>query len=141
MDHPSRASDGRTHEIALRKGPGLPAEPQLHGMDPAHATFVGGAYAGSLLEYWRMIRRHPGIVIIISAMGALIGFLLGLPQTPVYRSRATLEVQPLNENLLNTRQVDPTPAPSEYYGETDIQTQIKLLQSDSLIERAVAKLK
>jgi len=142
MDHPPQLPAARPDDIAVSKGPELPAGHKVPGIDPARTTFVGGPYTGGFLEYWRMIRRHRGTVIIITCLGGLIGCLIGLPQTPVYHSRATVEVQPLNENLLNTRQVDPTPGPSEYsQGEIDIQTQIKLLQSESLIERTVAKLK
>ena len=142
MDHPPQLPAARPDDIAVSKRPELPAEHRVPGVDPARTTFVGGPYTGGFLEYWRMIRRRRGTVIILTCLGGLVGLLIGLPQTPVYRSRATVEVQPLNENLLNTRQVDPTPGPSEYsQGEIDIQTQIKLLQSESLIERTVAKLK
>src|SRR5947207_1075754 len=142
MDHPPQLPAARPDDIAVSKRPELPAEHRVPGVDPARTTFVGGPYTGGFLEYWRMIRRRRGTVIILTCLGGLVGLLIGLPQTPVYRSRATVEVQPLNENLLNTRQVDPTPGPSEYaQGEIDIQTQIKLLQSEALIARTVAKLK
>src|SRR5438034_1281448 len=93
-----------------------------------------------LLEYWQVLRRHKWTVLIIAFLGTLTGFLIALPQTPVYRSRTTLEMQPLNENLLNTREVDPN-APGLGSSGDFIQTQIDLLKSDSLIERVVAKLK
>src|SRR6266516_6765803 len=142
MDHPQEVPDVRPNDISVREGPKLPVEARMPGIDPARTTLVAGPYTGGFLEYWRMVRRHRGTVIILTCLGGLLGFLIGLPQTPVYRSRATVEVQALNENLLNTREVNPTPASSDYYyGETDIQTQIKLLQSESLIERTVEKLK
>src|SRR6266571_1183225 len=142
MDHPQEVPDVTPNDISVREGPKLPVQPRMPGIDPARATLVAGPYTGGFLEYWRMVRRHRGTVIILTCLGGLTGFLIGLPETPVYRSRATVEVQPLNENLMNTRQVDPTPAPSEYFfGEIDMQTQIKLLQSESLIERTVTKLK
>src|SRR6266516_928155 len=142
MDHPQEVPDVTPNDISVRAGsmPGILGWTGSFG--PSRATLVAGPYTGGFLEYWRMVRRHRGTVIILTCLGGLTGFLIGLPQTPVYRSRATVEVQTLNENLLNTRQVDPTPGPSEYsQGEIDIQTQIKLLQSESLIERTVAKLK
>src|SRR6059036_1306311 len=106
MDHSPRVPAVRPNGISVRKGPELPSVTKIPGVDPARTTFVGGPYTGGFLEYWRMIRRHRGTVIIITCLGGLIGCLIGLPQTPVYHSRATVEVQPLNENLLNTRQVD-----------------------------------
>src|SRR5436309_15832691 len=141
MDLPQEVPDVRPNDISVREGPKLPVEARMPGIDPARTSLVAGPYTGGFLEYWRMVRRHRGTVIILTCLGGLTGFLIGLPQTPVYRSRATVEVQTLNENLLNTRQVDPTPGPSEYsQGDIDIQTQIKLLQSESLIERTVTKL-
>ena len=31
-------------------------------------------YAG-VLEYWQMIRRHPGIVVLVTILGAVTGFV------------------------------------------------------------------
>src|SRR5437867_3482253 len=114
MNHLPQNSDGAQREIALRKGEGSPAALRMpladHIPTPTRAPDYGG-----LLEYWRMIRRHQGTVLVIAALGAVTGVLIGLPQTPIYRSRTTIEIQPLNENLLNTREVNPTPAVSDYY--------------------------
>ena len=67
--------------------------------------------------------------------------LLTLPQTPVYQARTSLEIQDLNENFLNIKQVTPVSEGNSYTALTDIQTQIKLLQSESLVKRVLAKLK
>src|SRR5438552_18626148 len=142
MDHPLELPAATHNDISVSQRLDSPAETRVPGVDPARATLVAGPYTVGFLEYWRMVRRHRGTVVILTCLGGLTGFLIGLPQTPVYRSRSTIEVQTLNKTLLNTRQVDPTPGPSEYsQGDIDIQTQIKLLQSESLIERTVAKLK
>src|SRR5438046_10557775 len=131
MDHPPQLPAARPGAIAVSQSPELPAEHRVPGVDPARTTVVGGPYTGGFLEYWRMIRRRRGTVIILTCLGGLVGLLIGLPQTPVYRSRATVEVQTLNENLLNTRQVDPTPGPSEFsLGDIDIHTKIKLLECE-----------
>src|SRR5439155_26091723 len=51
------------------------------------------------------------------------------------------EIQGLNEDFLNMRNVNPTvSATSSYYPEYDIQTQVKILQSHSLIKRVREKL-
>ena len=69
------------------------------------------------------------------------GLLVALPQTKVYRSQTTLEIQPFNENLLNTRDVDPSASSADYYSaETNLPTQIKILQSDTLLSRVLTKL-
>ena len=97
--------------------------------------------SGGLLEYWRILRRHKGILILIAFLGSLAGVLLTLPQTPVYQARTALEIQNLNENFLNIKQVTPVSEGDGSTALTDIQTQIRLFQSESLIKRVLAKLK
>jgi capsular exopolysaccharide synthesis family protein len=92
-----------------------------------------------LLAYWNILRRHKTALLAYSGLGALLGLLFSLPQTPVYRSRVSLEIQALNEDFLNRRSVEPT-APN-YSADSYMQTQIRLLQSGSLVERAARKLK
>jgi succinoglycan biosynthesis transport protein ExoP len=95
-----------------------------------------------LLDYWKLVRRHKWMILLLAFLGALAGLLVALPQTKVYRSQTTLEIQPYNENLLNTREVDPSASSADYYSaETNLPTQIKILQSDTLVSRVVTKLK
>src|SRR5919109_872876 len=63
-------------------------------------------YAG-LLEYWQMVRRHKGAVIVATFLGALAGFLVTLSSPRVYQARTTLEIQGLNEEFLNMKNVNP----------------------------------
>lgn len=99
------------------------------------------AASGGLLEYWRMLRRRKGTLVLIAFLGALAGFLLTIPQTPVYQARLLLEIQSVNENFLNMRDVNPTSsAGSADYPEYDIQTQVRIIQSRALMERVTKKL-
>jgi capsular exopolysaccharide synthesis family protein len=134
--------------------PGDPApkalEPQFTHAGPAPARSgyfepppqdSDQAASGGLLEYWRMLRRRKGTLLLIAFLGALAGFLLTLPQTPVFQARLSLEIQSVNENFLNMRDNNPTESgSSSYYPEYDIQTQVRILQSRSLIERVTKKL-
>jgi polysaccharide biosynthesis transport protein len=97
--------------------------------------------SGGLLEYFRILRLHKGALILISLLGAFGGILLALPQTSVYRARTALEIQDLNENFLNIKQVSPVSNGDSSTALTDIQTQIRLLKSESLFKRVSAKLK
>jgi capsular exopolysaccharide synthesis family protein len=96
--------------------------------------------AGSALEFYQLLRRHIGALVLITSIGLLAGVLLTLPQTPTYQARSVLEIQDINENFLNIKQVSPVSDGSGYAALSDIQTQIKLLQSESLIKRVLAKL-
>ncbi|MDW8129033.1 MAG: polysaccharide biosynthesis tyrosine autokinase [Bryobacterales bacterium] len=95
-----------------------------------------------LLEYWYLLRRRKGTLILAAILGALVGVLVTVPQTPVYQARTTLEIQALNEDFLNMRQVSPVDQTGgRSYGLSDIPTQVRLIQSATLIERVVQKLK
>ncbi|HEY3454272.1 MAG TPA: polysaccharide biosynthesis tyrosine autokinase [Bryobacteraceae bacterium] len=94
-----------------------------------------------LIQYWRILRRHRGTWIVFAFAGALLGVLIALPQTPLYRARTSLEILELNDNFLNFKQVSPITPASNSPETADIQTQIKILQSDSLLKRVEAKLK
>jgi uncharacterized protein involved in exopolysaccharide biosynthesis len=63
---------------------------------------------GLLLEYWDIVRRHRGTLILIAFLGLLASILLTLPQTPVYQARASLEIQSINEDFLNMREMSST---------------------------------
>ena len=96
---------------------------------------------GLLPEYWQILRRRKGTLILIVFLGLLTSLLLTIPQTPIYQARGSIEIQNLNENFLNTRNVSPTAdgGASDAPG-SDLQTQAKILQSESLLDRVVAKL-
>ncbi|MGA8233725.1 MAG: polysaccharide biosynthesis tyrosine autokinase [Candidatus Acidiferrales bacterium] len=95
-----------------------------------------------LPEYLHIVQRRKGTLILIVLLGLLTSLLLTLPQTPIYQARASIEIQNLNENFLNMRNVSPTASDdgSSYAPGSDLQTQAKILQSDSLLERVAEKL-
>ena len=96
---------------------------------------------GMLHEYMRILGRRKGTLILIIFLGLLVSVLITIPQTPIYQARGSIEIQNLNENFLNTRNVNPTSDDSgSSLPGSDLQTQAKILQSESLLERVVAKL-
>jgi len=96
---------------------------------------------GLLLEYWDNLRRHRGTLILIAFLGFLTSILLTLPQTPIYQARASLEIQSINEDFLNMREMSPTAnGGGSYPPQYDLQTQAKILQSESVLERVIGKL-
>ena len=97
-------------------------------------------YAG-LLEYWQMVRRHQMAVILATIVGGIVGCLLTLPEPRMYQAHATMEVQGLNQEFLGMKNVNPTMTPtSADYPQFDIETQVKILQSNSLLRRTIGKL-
>src|SRR2546430_17170751 len=63
------------------------------------------APAGGLLEYWRILQRRKGTVILIALAGALAGLLWTLPQAPVYQARTVLEIEGTNDDFMYGRDI------------------------------------
>lgn len=125
---------------AQRRSAGYPA--QFPEVSPAYSReYAEGPDTGGAFEYWRMIRRRKGTLILFGFLGAMLGILITLPQTPVYQARTSLEIQDLNENFMNMKQVSPVADSGTYTALSDIQTQIRIIQSDSLLNGVVKKLK
>ena len=91
-----------------------------------------------LLEYWRIFRLHKFLILGGGLLGLLIALAFSMFQKPVYRAHTSITIQDLNENFMNLKE-DPTSfnpvGPTESY----FQTQIQILQSESVLERVVNK--
>src|SRR5438105_2386807 len=99
----------------------------------AESPYYNGMSETSPLEFWRILKQRKGTLILIGFSGAMIGFLSTLPQTPIYQARTSIEILGVDDNFLATKQVKPETA--------DLQTHIKILQSESLLGRVLDKLK
>ena len=95
------------------------------------------------LDAARVLWRHKTLFLFIVLCGGALGYLSTIPRPPVYRARALLDIQPLNENFFNMKGNDTTSttAPAAINAESFLQTQIKLLQSNSVVGRVIEKLK
>jgi succinoglycan biosynthesis transport protein ExoP len=132
-----------TTSLVPKDVPIVSVGPQSFGNEPASGyrqSFVENEEQGSIVEYWRTLRRRRGTLILIASLGLLLGILITLPQAPVYEAKTTLEVLELNENFMNTKDVSQLEQGSHLNLMTDIQTQIKLLDSESLKDRTLAAL-
>lgn len=89
--------------------------------------------SNAFAKYLRIVLRYKGTVLLVSFLGALAAFLVTIPQTPVYQAKTTFEVHSVNENFLNMRDLSPTASSPDY----ELQTQTRVLESRSLIERVV----
>lgn len=95
----------------------------------------------NLIESWRLIKRHPGTLILCACIGLICAILYTVPQTPLFQARTALEIQNMNGDFLNAKQVSPVSDDSAMNVLTDVQTQIKILQSQHLMRRVIARLK
>ena len=93
-----------------------------------------------LKEYFQVLRRWRKAILIFAVAGAALGLLLTLGSLPVYQARTSLDIQSLNGDFMNRRDVAATGDAAGTPSDTYIQTQIKLLQSDTLFEQTVRQL-
>ena len=94
---------------------------------------------GSLLDYWHAIFKRKLALAAMATVGLGIGVGVALTQTPMYRASTSIEIEDTKENNLAAKILNPQPDSTVTDPLTDIQTQIKILQSQSLIDRALTK--
>jgi len=87
----------------------------------------------------RALLRRWAPLVALSLLGIAAGAAFALLTPPVYRARAIAELQIPNEDFLNRRQVDPNSEGGPLQTEPYLQTQLKLLESDSLLWSAAEK--
>ncbi len=87
-----------------------------------------------------LYNRKLTLLCVIGAC-CLAATLLSLAQPRLYRSEASLEIQGVNEDFLNARNIYPTVASTSDSAGTYIQTQAEALQQEALIEQVVKKLR
>ena len=140
-DLPQLPSGDESQDVAPvdRRGRGYPSRPRY--ADAYESDFADDATGGNLLEYWHILRRRKGTIILFSVLGVLVGLLISLPQTPIYQASASIEIHGINENFMNLREVSPTMQGSSRYSLSDIETHVEVLQSRILIRKVVDKLK
>jgi polysaccharide biosynthesis transport protein len=108
-------------------------EPPDMDAAPAHGY-------NSIPDYWQILFRHRMTLLAFTAAGLIAAILISLVQTPIYRVRTSLEIQ--SSNFLDMKNVDANDSNGNYVTpESYVETQVKLLQSESLLEHVIDKLK
>lgn len=85
------------------------------------------------LEYAKLLRRHWIPILACAVTGCVIALAICMLMRPLYRTRASVDIEGLNGDFMNIREVARTGATGPDSNEVNQQTQIKLLQSDTLI--------
>src|SRR5512134_1108534 len=95
-------------EITPSNGHGQPSKfgyIEAQGYTYAQGYPAEEADAPGLVEYSRILRRRKGTLILISFLGLSAAVLITVPQTPIYQSRTAIEIQDINDDFLNIKQV------------------------------------
>jgi succinoglycan biosynthesis transport protein ExoP len=123
---------------ALATRPGGVPSCALHQALRTTPMYAGSSEkSGPPMPYHQVLWKWKLLIVFVTVIGGVSAYLLARRDPPMYRSRATVELQLLNQNFMNARETNPI---AIYSGEGGIQTQIRILQSSSLLRRAVAKI-
>lgn len=89
-------------------------------------------------QYWVILKRRKWSLLLMTVVGSVGGILYTLPQQPVYEARTSIEVLDNSEPMMALK--DPGGSSGSFVAETNLQTQVSILQSASLEKRVVEKL-
>ena len=93
-----------------------------------------------LLEYWNVLRANLGRIGAVALVGAALGWMIGELRPAMYQAKTVLDIRSLNENFLNPRDGSPIGTTGSVLPESYIQTEIKILSSESLRQRALKQM-
>ena len=93
----------------------------------------------SLLDYWHILFRHRITLLSFALVALCAALLISLVQTPIYRVRTSLEIQ--SSGFSELKSADSASSANYASPESYVETQVKLLQSESLIEDVIDKMK
>src|SRR3984893_19054347 len=134
-EFPIQRKNGRSMEIDLWNE----QRPMPYKHADAPSAEVGGAGVyDSLVDYWQILFRHRKTLLTFVVAGLVAAILISVIQTPIYRVRTSLEIQ--GTSFLEPK--GPNDTSGNYTSpESYVETQVKLLQSESLLEHVIDKLK
>jgi len=95
----------------------------------------------SPIDCLNALYRRKGTLLLLALSGVVTAALVSLAQPRLYRSVGSLEIQGVNENFMNLRDVDAASTPGGSSVEPYVKTQAEILQQDALIQQAVERLK
>ncbi len=101
-----------------------------------NSGYLDGGEEAGVLEYLRILRRRKGTIVLTAFLGLVAAILIGLPLTPTYRAEGTLEIQDVNSDYMHQKQLNPV----DNGDDSDMQTQVLILESDALFDRVEKKL-
>lgn len=120
------------HSMLPEAGTAL-TTPVTYDVEPAASFITFGDALGAL---W----RRKLIVAGMAALGGAVALAMAFSQTPIYQAKALVEVQGINENFLNRRDLDPSVDGGVMQFDAYVQTQIKIIQTERLLGKVAERL-
>ena len=98
---------------------------------------------GGLPEILHMLARHKFTLLGAALLGLLLGGASSLLMQPRYQARVAMQIQNPNADFLGARSVNSVAdvSAADSGNLTDIATEIKIMESDQLLDRVIATLR
>ena len=128
---PRRLEQGGDHAVLATA---VPHPADFSGGEPEAETM------GLLQEYFQTVRRYKWSLLTFGLAGLVLSVLFGLTTLPVYQARTSLEFRQLNGDFLNMHSVNQLNSDAGPEGDTNLQTQMRLLDSDTSLQDTVVRI-
>jgi polysaccharide biosynthesis transport protein len=100
---------------------------------------VGAGGSAAVVDFLQQVIAAKWLLLAAIILCTAVGIGLGFIQTRLYRAQTSLEIQDMNDKFMDAKQSDPNDT-SNYTAESYLQTQLRIVSSRTLIERALARL-
>ena len=91
----------------------------------ASSSVVGEPQESLFMEYMKLAQRHRWAILATAVTGCLLALFLTMLMRPIYHTRASVDIEGLNGDFMNIREVARTNAAGPDSNEVNQQTQIK----------------
>ena len=104
------------------------------------ARWAGEDDASVLLEYGTVLWRRRWVILAVSLATAAVSLAVSLSLRPLYSGEAVLQIEDANRNFLDLESLSPA-APASSPTDVYLPTQVRILESDSLLALVVDRLR
>jgi capsular exopolysaccharide synthesis family protein len=94
----------------------------------------------NIVSFVRVLRRRKNLVVLAVMAGLIVAAAVSMAQRKIYRAETVLEVQEMNENFLDLKDIQPTQTAASHLDDSYLHTQAEMLEQSALIERVVHKM-
>jgi len=127
----------------MDEGKLIEGSPELARQEALRLASLQEAYGSpvkerSLSDYWRILQKRKWIVIVSIVVVVVVAGVISLRSTPIYQAETRILISPPVSSPLNFKDNGTSQATDDQ--QRDIDTKVKILQSDSMAEMVVNRL-
>jgi polysaccharide biosynthesis transport protein len=129
----------RNNDPLVRGNDDLPLGGSAEFLRPIGSALYNAlpAQESTLREYIRVLIKRKWMVLAVVAGIFMAVAVASLRQTPIYEAKCDIVVNKADSNLITFKDSQPT---MEYYDQSDMDTEVRILQSDLMALQVIQKL-